>query len=127
MTDDFELFPGSADGGSAIDPDIALITAYLARELSLVQIVAVEDRLATDAVFREKVRPVIDAWLIPRSFGSKAMHGSPPAALDTVSLTRAEIDAGWQRHLSETEDRRTRALPRPTVAAADGSTAGRRP
>ena len=38
MTDDFQLFQDQASGD---DADIALVTAYLARELSVVQIVAV--------------------------------------------------------------------------------------
>ncbi len=126
MTDDFQLFPDSA-GGPAIDADIALITAYLARELSLVQIVAVEERLATDAAFRAKVRPIIEAWLVPTSFGAKALRGTPSRAWEAVTVTRAEIDAGWQRHLSDTEDRRTRALPRSSAEATHGSTTRRRP
>jgi hypothetical protein len=66
MTDnDFVLFPThDAD----VDGDIALVTAYLAHELTGVQIAAVEERLATDAAFRERVMPVIQGWTLPRSF-----------------------------------------------------------
>jgi RNA polymerase sigma factor (sigma-70 family) len=91
MTDDFQLFPdGSDDAG---DADAALIMAYLARELSPVQVAAVEERLATDAAFRESVWPIVEAWFHPRAFGA----GSPARR----SVTPAIVDAGWQRFLTE--------------------------
>ena len=91
MTDDFQLFQDQASG-DPVDADIALITAYLARELSLVQIVAVEDRLATDRAFREKVAPIIEAWAMPTSLGM---------AVVGPALTREEVEAGWQRYVGE--------------------------
>jgi hypothetical protein len=64
MTDDFVLFPDAA-GAGGFDDDIALVTAYLAGELSPVQILAVQDRLETDAAFRARVEPIIRAWIAP--------------------------------------------------------------
>jgi hypothetical protein len=64
MTDDFVLFPDAA-GAGGIDADIALVTAFLAGELSPVQIMAVQDRLETDAAFRERAEPIIRAWTVP--------------------------------------------------------------
>ena len=61
MTHDFPNSFEPAGDDAAIDADIALITAYLARELTLTQIVAVEERLQTDATFLEKVKPILDA------------------------------------------------------------------
>ena len=90
MTDDFQLFQDQG-GGDPVDADVALITAYLARELSLVQIVAVEDRLAKDKAFRDKVRPIIDAWTMP----------VPLPAVVTPALSRDEVEAGWQRYVGE--------------------------
>jgi hypothetical protein len=90
MTDDFQLFQDQG-GGDPVDADVALITAYLARELSLVQIVAVEDRLAKDKAFRDKVRPIIDAWTMP----------VPLSPVVTPALSRDEVEAGWQRYVGE--------------------------
>jgi hypothetical protein len=95
MDNDFQLFPEHAAGEIPIDADTALITAYLARELSVMQIVAVEDRLATDTTFRDLARPIIESWLVPGSLrGAGARRATPLSR----SLTDAEIEAGWQRH-----------------------------
>jgi hypothetical protein len=90
MTDDFTLFQDQADG-DPVDPDIALITAYLARELSIVQIAAVEDRLANDTAFREKTLPILEAWALPAAMSAPV---SP-------ALTREEVAAGWQRYVGD--------------------------
>ncbi len=103
MTDDFQLFPDAPDrqanNAAPGDADLALITAYLAGELTHVQSIAVDNRLATDARFLANVRPVIEAWLVPGSFGTIAHQSATTHAPRKVPLTRAEIDAGWQRHL----------------------------
>jgi hypothetical protein len=65
MTDDFHLFADPDDGEGPIDPDLALVSAYLARELSPMQVLALEERLATDSALRERVQPLIDAWSAP--------------------------------------------------------------
>ena len=90
MTDDFSLFQDQA-GGDPVDPDIALITAYLARELSIVQIAAVEERLANDTAFREKTLPILEAWALPAAL----------PALVTSALSREEVEAGWQRYVGD--------------------------
>jgi hypothetical protein len=96
MTDDFQLFQDQ-DDGDPVDADVALITAYLARELSLVQVVAVEERLASDRAFREKVAPIIDAWATPTLLGAAVGRD----AAEGRALTREEIESGWQRYVGE--------------------------
>jgi hypothetical protein len=120
MTDDFHLFPAADGDGPAVDADVALITAFLARELSHIQIVAVEDRLAMDRAFRDKVQPIIEAWALPAANVAGVGRSAPP-----TSLTRAEIDAGWQRHLSQSSHMDTRAS-RPAVAALEAHTQRRK-
>jgi hypothetical protein len=109
MTDDFQLFQdtGGADG---MDADIALITAYLARELSPVQIVAVEDRLANDSAFRAKVNPILEAWVLPTPL--VAVHaGQGP-------LSRDEVEAGWKRYVGEHAELDAHEGPRLVVEGA---------
>src|SRR5262245_57324162 len=106
MTDDFQLFQDQG-GGDPVDADIALITAYLARELSLVQIVAVEDRLANDKAFREKVRPILEAWALPASV--EAVHGG------ARPLAHDEVEAGWKRYVGGQGDLEARESPRLVV------------
>ena len=109
MNDDFELFQDQA-GDDPVDADVALITAYLARELSPVQIVAVEDRLASDAAFREKVKPILEAWVMPGPL--MAVHaGQGP-------LSREEVDAGWNRYVGEHAELDAHEGPRLVVEGA---------
>lgn len=96
MKDDFQLFPDAGHRDPPVDPDISLISAYLAGELSLVQIAAVEDRLSGDRAFRSKVQPIIEAWMQPVSFAPGATRLRSPAHSDN-SLSAAEVEAGWQR------------------------------
>ena len=108
MTDDFQLFDQSSD--DPVDADIALITAYLARELSPVQIVAVEERLASDAAFRTKVGPILDAWVLPPALS--AVHaGQRP-------LSREEVEAGWARYVGEHAELDAHDAPRLVVEGA---------
>jgi hypothetical protein len=97
MTDDFQLFPepggARATGADACEADTALITAFLAGELTLVQSIAVEERLSTDSAFRRNVQPIIEAWLVPGALGPRAEANAPAA----TSLSGAEISAGWKR------------------------------
>jgi hypothetical protein len=108
MTDDFQLFDQSSD--DPVDADIALITAYLARELSPVQIVAVEERLASDAAFLKKVGPILDAWVLPPALS--AVHaGQRP-------LSREEVEAGWARYVGERAELDAHEAPRLVVESA---------
>jgi hypothetical protein len=68
-----------------VDPDIGLIAAYLSRELTPIQIVAVQDRLASDAAFRGKAAPIMKAWLRPGSFSS-AERGGIPVVAEPIAL-----------------------------------------
>jgi hypothetical protein len=52
----------------AEDPDVRLITDYLARDLTREQAAAVEERLVEDEAFFEKVAPYIRDWTMPVSF-----------------------------------------------------------
>jgi hypothetical protein len=108
MTDDFQLFDQSSD--DPVDADIALISAYLARELSPVQIVAVEERLASDTAFRKKVAPILDAWVLPTALS--AVHaGQGP-------LSRDEVEAGWTRYVGEHAELDAHEGPRLVVEGA---------
>jgi len=60
------------DDHDPVDPDIALMTDYLAGELSDEQADAVEDRLLTDAAFSKKVEPLITMWTSPVRFRASA-------------------------------------------------------
>lgn len=108
MTDDFQLFDQSS--ADPVDPDVALVTAYLARELSPVQIVAVEDRLASDAAFLTKVKPILDAWVLPAALGA-AHAGLGP-------LSRDEVESGWARYVGERAELDAHEGPRLVVDGA---------
>jgi anti-sigma-K factor RskA len=108
MKNDFVLFE-DADGGGpdpSLDPDVALIAAYLAGELTVVQMAAIEERLSTDQAFRDKTQPILDAWLLPMSFA----QSDAPATPSDAALTREEVDAGWQRALTRPPARWERQL-----------------
>jgi hypothetical protein len=95
MTDDFHLFGDPSDGNEPIDPDVALVTAYLARELSPMQVIALEERLATDSDFRSEMQPLIDAWAAPvPSLENGLSRRAEPLSV----LERAE---SWRRFQSE--------------------------
>jgi hypothetical protein len=51
-----------------VDPDIDLITLYLANELDPLPSAAVEERLATDMDFYIKVAPIVKAWRVPAEY-----------------------------------------------------------
>ena len=95
MTDDFHLFGDPDDGERPIDPDVALVSAYLAHELSPIQVLALEERLATDAAFRSAMQPLLDAWAAPvASLGGGAARRAP-------ALSERERDASWRRFAGE--------------------------
>src|SRR4051812_15676618 len=122
MKDDFELFPDSV-GGDAIDPDLALITAYLAGELTLVQIAAVEERLAADTQFRTKVQPVIDAWALPVSYAPGATR--LPLITDSArTISSDEVEQGWKRYRQS--ESRVPAGPRLLAERANTPTISRK-
>ena len=77
MTPESSILERPDDDEGQLDPDLSLVTAYLARELSTTQIIALEERLVADAPFREKVQPAIDAWLLPLLIES-AVRADPP-------------------------------------------------
>lgn len=56
------------DGEEPIDPDIALISDYLSRDLTPAERTAVEQRLATDFDFYMKVSPLIRVWRMRAGF-----------------------------------------------------------
>jgi TonB-dependent SusC/RagA subfamily outer membrane receptor len=106
MSNDFHLFPDPAGDAGAIDPDIAIASAYLARELSPMQVLAIESRLATDSAFRAAMQPLLDAWstVVPSLEGG--------AATRVPDATAGEIDAGWQRYTTGRDATRIPPLPR---------------
>ena len=63
---------------SDIDPDIVLITDYLAGRLSDFERFGVEKRLEEDEVFFDKVWPLVHAWRMPKKLGELAEPEVPP-------------------------------------------------
>ncbi len=61
-TDELEEF-------APVDPDIALITRWLAEELTPGEEAAVEERLEDDEAFFDKVAPLMRIWTMPMRFG----------------------------------------------------------
>src|SRR5438034_1379590 len=55
--------------GTNPDPDVVLITKYLTGDLPSAEARAVDERLETDAKFREKVSPLIWLWKQPIDLG----------------------------------------------------------
>jgi hypothetical protein len=51
-----------------VDPDIDLISLYLAKELDPLQRAAVKERLASDLDFYVKVAPIVKAWRVPAEY-----------------------------------------------------------
>ena len=70
------------------DPEVTLISDFLAGELSPDEALAVEARLRDDEAFRRHVTPVIEAW--------KAW----PSSRD-VAVPEHELAASWQRFLAK--------------------------
>jgi len=63
-----EHVPQHDDGsGNRIDPDMLLISDWLAGELTPAQVDAVEHRLDDDQAFFEKVLPHVRVWTSPPS------------------------------------------------------------
>src|SRR4051812_11614712 len=75
------------------DADILLITAYLAGEMTADEILAVDDRLLSDAAFRDKVQPLIDIWQHPGSFARArtASVARGPAAQARTAIGRRSM------------------------------------
>jgi hypothetical protein len=72
------------DGLTAVDPDVSLITDYLARELAPAEREAVEQRLATDYDFYMKVAPLIRVWRMPRKFRERVARAVADASFSPV-------------------------------------------
>ncbi|MBK8057882.1 MAG: hypothetical protein IPK33_08390 [Gemmatimonadetes bacterium] len=91
------------------DPEVTLISDFLAGELSPDEALAVEARLRDDEAFRRHVTPVIEAW--------KAW----PSSRD-VAVPEHEMAASWQRFLAKAawkgrEPRRRAPSDRPILPA----------
>ncbi len=63
---------------SDVDPDVVLITDYLAGRLSEFERFGVEKRLEEDEAFFDKVWPLVRAWRIPVKFGALAPQRRSP-------------------------------------------------
>ena len=95
MNDDYRMFDEVSDDGDPVEPDTALITAYLAHELPPMQEVAVQRRIANDPSFARLFESISEAWASPismPSFGVSVADASP-----IIPPTREELDRGWQR------------------------------
>jgi hypothetical protein len=65
-------------GGEPFDPDLATITDYVGRALSPAEMLAVEERLATDFAFFKNVAPLLEGILAWHAYGSATAN--PPDA-----------------------------------------------
>ena len=72
------------DALTAVDPDVSLITDYLARELAPADREAVEQRLATDYDFYMKVAPLIRVWRMPKQFRERVARAVADASFSPV-------------------------------------------
>ncbi len=113
MTNDFNLFAASDEDGAEVDPDIALIVAYLSRELSAVQVAAVNERLTSDAIFAKKVQPLIDAWQLAGSWDMNASAAARTREMKRTTLTAPEIESHWQQYDAASHN----AHPSPATAS----------
>jgi len=80
MTDDSD-----DDIDALVHPDIALITDYLAGELSPERMAEVRHRLETDAEFFERVGLIIHAWHVP------PLHAREPVSREELRRQWAEF------------------------------------
>lgn len=70
------------------DPEVTLISDYLAKELTPDQAREVEQRLEDDEGFRDRVAPIIEAW-----------RARP--TLRDLEISEEEMGARWQRFLGK--------------------------
>ncbi len=70
------------------DPEVTLISDYLAKELTPDQAREVEQRLQDDEGFRDRVAPIIEAW-----------RARP--TLRDIEISEEEMGARWQRFLAK--------------------------
>ena len=77
-------------GGLPVDPDLSLIAAYVSRELSVHEIMAVEARLRADSAFRERVQFVLDSAALPISFAQE-FGVTPSGKAHAPRLTPLEL------------------------------------
>jgi ferric-dicitrate binding protein FerR (iron transport regulator) len=74
-----------------IDPDIEIISHYLAGGLSPDDEASVKDRLVKDGAFFEKVWPLIQAWNLPVRFSERF----PEDALTSVAVSDEQLEPMW--------------------------------
>jgi hypothetical protein len=105
-TDELEEF-------ASVDPDIALITRWLAEELTPEAEAAVEARLEEDEAFFDKVAPLMRIWTMPVRFGdlvadrpAESPHEAIEAPKGRVRETLQPVPADERR---ERRDKRPRA------------------
>ena len=108
-----------------IDPDIQLISDYLARALTNAEAEAVEDRMVEDDAFFEKISPILKVWSMPVSFRDRlagretVAPGRADAALRVAGATseRAARPRSMPLSLRELEELYPRTPREPPVLA----------
>lgn len=83
----------TTQSGAHQDPDIVLITDYLAGELSHTDEARVEHRLQDDAVFFDKVFPLVQAWRMPHSLRRAKSTSTRRVTTWTGALVAAAVAA----------------------------------
>lgn len=89
-----QLTPAEIDDALAADPEVTLISDYLAGALGAEAAAGVERRLRDDAGFRARVAPIVEAW--------EGWPG-PEAFIES----EGELAASWERFLMTAARRRT--------------------
>lgn len=108
------LTPGEVETALREDPELTLVSDYLAGALPAAEARAVEARLHNDPAFEERVRLIVAAW---DATSSRAGHSD--AAAVGRKVTRATLDASWERFRATAEPRwRTGARTAPVAEAS---------
>ncbi len=101
------LIDEAGDDELPADPDLSLLAAYVSRELSVVEIMAVEKRFRTDAAFRARVQAVLDIAALPVSFAHEfgvtalaTTHAQRAGALDIASQHKGVPTKGSMKRVA---------------------------
>jgi hypothetical protein len=108
-----------------VDADIARITDYLSGALDIADELEIEDRLANDAAFLDKVQPVIDCWYLPTSFATaeeRAIAQEIRQRRDAEGPSEAELDAAWNRYVLKQAGHAAEQAPSPSHSSHSAHT-----
>jgi hypothetical protein len=93
--------PDLDDDMDPVDPDIALITDYLCRELPSEQARAVEARLTSDMAFYMKVGPLIKLWRMPVDWRARLSARAAERAAEAAAAAPSAVEAAGPKLVRE--------------------------